>query len=117
MVSISSKIFVHFSRSIEPTVFGLGDCKSRFSDFFKRTDVSALYSNHSNYLLDKICCRNQFPFIFIHFRNTVLSPINGHSKKRTPLISGRIYFPRRNSGQTLIKNFLKSGQAISGPSV
>ena len=49
-------------------------------------------------------------------KNTVLSPINGHSKKRTPLISGRIYFPRRNSGQTLIKNFLKSGQAISGPS-
>ena len=51
------------------------------------------------------------------FCYTVLSPINGHSKKRTPLISGRIYFPRRNSGQTLIKNFLKSGQAISGPSV
>ena len=48
---------------------------------------------------------------------TVISPINGHSKKRTPLISGRIYFLRRNSGQTLIKNFIKSGQAISGPSV
>ena len=49
--------------------------------------------------------------------STILSPINGHSKKRTPLISGRIYFPRRNSGQTLIKSFLRSGQVISGPSV
>ena len=48
---------------------------------------------------------------------TVLSPINGHSKKLTPPISGRIYFPRQNSSQTLIKNFLKSGQAISEPSV
>ena len=46
--------------------------------------------------------------------NTVLSPINGHSKKRTPLISGRFYFLQINSGQTLIKNFPKSRQVISG---
>ena len=56
-------------------------------------------------------------FKFFKAKDTVLSPINGHSKKQTPLISGQIYFPWRNYGQTLIKNFLKSGQAISGPSV
>ena len=44
---------------------------------------------------------------------TVFSPINGYSKNRTP----RDYFPRRNSGQTLMKNFLKSGQVISAHSV
>ena len=42
--------------------------------------------------------------------NTVLSSINGLSKRRTPLIRGQFCFPRRNSGQTLIKNFLKSGR-------
>ena len=44
--------------------------------------------------------------------NTVLSPINGYSKRRTPLISGRFYFPQQN----LEKIFLKSGQVISGHS-
>ena len=48
---------------------------------------------------------------------TFLSPINGPSKKRTPLASLPFSFLRRNSGQTLIKNFLKSGQVISGHSV
>ena len=47
---------------------------------------------------------------------TVFSPIKGHSKRRTPLISGQFYFHRPNSGQSLIKNFLKGGQAISGHS-
>ena len=47
-------------------------------------------------------------------KNIVLSPINGHSKRRTTLISAQFYFPRRNSIQTLIKIFLKSGQIISG---
>ena len=40
--------------------------------------------------------------------------INGHSKKQTPLVSGWFYFPLRNSGRTLTKNFLKSGQVLSG---
>ena len=48
--------------------------------------------------------------------NTVLSPINGHSKRQTTLISWRFYFPLRNSVQTLIKNFLKSVEVISGHS-
>ena len=30
--------------------------------------------------------------------NTVLSPINGHSKRRETLIRGRFYFPQQNSG-------------------
>ena len=47
---------------------------------------------------------------------TVLSLINGHSKRRTPLISGQFSFPRRNPCQTLIENFLKSRQIISGHS-
>ena len=47
----------------------------------------------------------------------ILSPINGQSKMRTPLISGLFYFPRQNSGQALTKIFLKSGQVISGHSV
>ena len=49
--------------------------------------------------------------------NTVHFPINGLSEKRTPLISGQFHFPLRNSGQTLIKDFLKTGQVISGHSV
>ena len=44
----------------------------------------------------------------------VFSPINGHSKRRTPLISGHFFFHWSNSGQSLIKNFLKGGQVISG---
>ena len=51
-----------------------------------------------------------------HKLNTVLSAINGHSKKRKTLVSGRFYFLRRNSGQTH-KNFLKNRQVISGHSV
>ena len=51
---------------------------------------------------------NGFRFLELGVNNaTVLSQINGHSKKWTPLVSGRFYFLRRNSGQTLIKNFLK----------
>ena len=49
--------------------------------------------------------------------DTLLSAINGHSKRRAPIISRRFYFPRQNSGQAPIKNFLKSGQVISGHSV
>ena len=49
--------------------------------------------------------------------HTLLSAINGHSKRRAPIISRRFYFPRQNSGQAPIKNFLKSGQVISGHSV
>ena len=47
---------------------------------------------------------------------TVFYPINGHSKTRTPLISGQFFFHRPNSGQSLIKSFLKGGQVISGHS-
>ena len=47
---------------------------------------------------------------------TVFSPINGHSKRRTPLISEQFAFHRVNSGQSLIKHFLKGGQVISGHS-
>ena len=50
------------------------------------------------------------------FEGTVFSPINGHSKRRTPLISGQFFFHRPNFGQSLIKNFLKGGQVISGHS-
>ena len=58
---------------------------------------------------------DSFRFLELGLNNTtVLYPINGHSKKRTPLVSSWFYFPRRNSGQTLIKIFLKSGQVISG---
>ena len=46
--------------------------------------------------------------------NTVLSSINGHFKKWTPLVSSRFYFPQQSFGQTLIKNFLKSTQVTSG---
>ena len=46
--------------------------------------------------------------------NTVLSPINGHSERQTTLINGRFYSSQQNSGQTLIKNFLKRVQVISG---
>ena len=61
---------------------------------------------------------NGFRFLKLGVNNTtVLSPIKGPSKKRTPLVSGWFYFPRRNSGQTLIKTFLKSGQVFSGHSV
>ena len=49
--------------------------------------------------------------------NGVSFPINGQSNRRTPLLSGRFYFPWQNPGQTLIKNFLKNGQEISGHSV
>ena len=45
---------------------------------------------------------------------TVNSLINGHANQRTALINGRIHFPRRIAGQTLIDGALKSGQAISG---
>ena len=45
--------------------------------------------------------------------STFLSPMNVHSKRRIRLISGRFYFPRRNSGQTVIKDFVKSGKVIS----
>ena len=48
--------------------------------------------------------------------NTVVSPINGHSNQRTPPISGQFSLHRQNLGQTLIENFLKSGQGISGHS-
>ena len=50
------------------------------------------------------------------FEYTVFSLINGHSKRRTPLISGQCFFHRPFSVQSLIKNFLKSGHSISGPS-
>ena len=49
--------------------------------------------------------------------DTVHSPINGHSDRQTALISERFYFPWRNPGQTLIKDFLQSRQVISGHSV
>ena len=38
---------------------------------------------------------------------TVFSPINGHFKKRTPLISEQFVFHRPNSGQILIKKLSK----------
>ena len=44
---------------------------------------------------------------------TVFSPINRHSKRQTPLIKGQCYFHQPNSGQSLIKNFLKGRQVIS----
>ena len=46
---------------------------------------------------------------------TVFSPINGHCKQLTPLISGQFLFHRPNSGQNLIK-LSKGGQGISGHS-
>ena len=36
---------------------------------------------------------------------------------RIPLIGGQFYFPWINTGQTLIKNFLKRGKVISERSV
>ena len=47
---------------------------------------------------------------------TVFSAINGHSKRCTALIRGQFFFLRPNSGQSLIKNFPKGGQVISGHS-
>ena len=55
-------------------------------------------------------------FIYDSFRSTVFSPMNGHSKRRTPLISEQFFFHRPNSGQSLIKYFLKGGQLLSGHS-
>ena len=49
-------------------------------------------------------------------KDTVFSPINEHSKRPTTLISGQFFFHRPNFGQSLIKNFLKGGQVISGHS-
>ena len=69
-----------------------------------------------------ICLHNQF-VILTHFhsfsnilkkKNTVFSPINGHSKRQTLLISGQLFFHQPNSGQSLIKNFLKGEQVING---
>lgn len=45
---------------------------------------------------------------------TVKPPINRHSKRRTPLISGQFYFPRPFPSQILIKKFPKGGYSISG---
>ena len=53
---------------------------------------------------------------FFAERATVFSPINGHSKTWTSLISGQFFFQRPNSGQSLIKNLLKGGQVIRGHS-
>ena len=52
-------------------------------------------------------------YFLIHTSNesmsfTVLSPISGHSKKRTPLISGQFFFHRPFSSQSLIENFIKT---------
>ena len=44
---------------------------------------------------------------------TVLSPINGHSKRRTTRISGRLYFPLAKFWSISHKNFLKSVKVIS----
>jgi len=49
-------------------------------------------------------------------KNTVLSPINVHSKRRTPPISGQYLFHWPFSSQILIQNFQKSGHLISGHS-
>ena len=49
-----------------------------------------------------------------HDINTVNSLINGHANQRTALVNGRIHFPQRIAGQTLIDDALKSGQAIRG---
>ena len=51
---------------------------------------------------------NGFRFLELGVNNTIIfSPTNEHSKKWIPLVSGRFYFLRQNSGETLIKNFLK----------
>ena len=55
-------------------------------------------------------------FIIVIVLVTVFSPINGHYKTRTPLITGKTFFHWPISGQNLIKNFLKAGQVISGHS-
>ena len=46
--------------------------------------------------------------------NTVEPPISGHSKRRTPLISGQNIFPRPFPSQILIKKSPKGGHPISG---
>ena len=46
--------------------------------------------------------------------NTVEPPISGHSKRRTPLISGQNIFPRPFPSQILIKKSPKGGHSISG---
>ena len=49
-----------------------------------------------------------FRFLELGMNNiTVLSPIDGHSKKQTPLIGRWFYFPQGNSGQTAIKKLSK----------
>ena len=45
---------------------------------------------------------------------TVEPPISGHSKRRTPLISGQNIFPRPFPSQILIKKSPKGGHSISG---
>ena len=60
----------------------------------------------------KISEKHKKDFTFV----TVFSPINGQSKRQTPLISGQFFFHWSNSGQSLLKNFLKGGQVISGHS-
>ena len=41
----------------------------------------------------------RFSFYYLLRKQATISlMVNGHYKSRTPLISGRFYFPRRNSG-------------------
>ena len=43
----------------------------------------------------------------LNFVVTVSSPINGHSKRRTTLISGQIFFHRPLPSQNLVKKLSK----------
>ena len=60
-------------------------------------------------IISSVTCIYMFSYLV---SNTVLSLINGHHKRRIPLISGRFYFSWQNSGQTFIKNFLKNGKVF-----
>ena len=73
-----------------------------------RGKVDSAFTEAANHLF------NGFRFLELGVNNTtVLSPINGHSKKRTPLVSGWFIFPGEILVKLSLKNFLKSGQVIS----
>ena len=61
----------------------------------KNIDFDGDYLALKDFFINEICVlRNEV---------TVFSPIKGHSKRWTPLISGQFFFQRPNSGQSLIK--------------
>ena len=89
----------------------------RFIDFILGSKNSIHYSNYRHtsffYLISNVKSLQKHVYEIY----TIFSPINGHSKRWTPLIRGQFFFHRPNSGQSLIKHLLKGRYVISGHSI